>query len=447
MLSPDNNDNPNLSKILEKLEQLEERVYQVEKKLDIDKTSEKSSLPLEEITKEIHSDIDAVTPEPKVQNNDDVSSMESRIGEVGLAWLGSIVLLFGIAFIAQFLHNKGYAVFSSIMGFASVVAIYGTSYFIRKSYSSLSDKLYIISHLLLYFVIMRLHFYASGPLIESKGIVLGLLMIVFGMQMFIFVKKKSEFLCGIAISLLLVTAFISHSTHFMFSAIALAAASSVYFFFKYSWWQLMMLTQFLVYVSTLFWFFIDPHLHNSVETDLSNQYTIIYLFLIVSFYSLVTLIKEKDTYPESLVFFSVILNGILFSFLLSVYVFNFYLDNYVGIFSSIAGFAILFSIVLKQYSEWRFSAALYALYGFVALSIAIFGVYGLPNSYFLLSIQSLLVVSMAIWFRSKIIVVMNLLLFVFVLFGYFVTTESVNSINISFAIVPLVTARIINWAT
>jgi hypothetical protein len=105
----------------------------------------------------------------------------------------------------------------------------------------------------------------------------------------------------------------------------------------------------------------------------------------------------------------------------------------------------LFSVLLKKYSDWKFAPAFYALYGFVALSTAVYGIYGLPVAYFLLSIQSLLVVSMAIWFRSRIIVIMNFFLYIMLLITYLATSHSIDSINISFALIALVSARIINW--
>ena len=82
---------------------------------------------------------------------------------------------------------------------------------------------------------------------------------------------------------------------------------------------------------------------------------------------------------------------------------------------------------------------------FVALSVTVFGIYGLPRAYFLLALQSLLVVSMALWFRSKVIVVMNTFLFIILLIVYLATVHSLDSANFAFALVSLVTARTLNW--
>ena len=81
----------------------------------------------------------------------------------------------------------------------------------------------------------------------------------------------------------------------------------------------------------------------------------------------------------------------------------------------------------------------------MALSISIYGYFGLPNAYFLLVLQSFLVVSMALWFRSKIIVIANSFLFASILLLYIITSDHLNSINLAFAFTALATARILNW--
>ena len=88
---------------------------------------------------------------------------------------------------------------------------------------------------------------------------------------------------------------------------------------------------------------------------------------------------------------------------------------------------------------------MYVLFGFLALSVAIYGIFGFPNSYALFALQSLLVVSMALWFRSKFMTVMNTLLFLTFMAVYLKTTKSNNIDNFSFMLVALVSARIINW--
>lgn len=142
---------------------------------------------------------------------------------------------------------------------------------------------------------------------------------------------------------------------------------------------------------------------------------------------------------------AIVLNGLGFSFLVTLFVISFFKTDYIPLFASIALFCMIYSVILQTRSSWKLIASLYALYGFVALSVTAYGIYGFPRAYFFLSIQSLLVVSMALLFRSRVIVVMNTGLFLFLLFTYLGTSHSVNSVNVSFALVALITARTLNW--
>ena len=123
----------------------------------------------------------------------------------------------------------------------------------------------------------------------------------------------------------------------------------------------------------------------------------------------------------------------------------FFTDDYFLYFGLIAAFCMGYSILLQARGTWKIVAAIYAIYSFVSLSISIAGIYNFPLAFFLLSIQSLLVISMALWFRSRFIVIMNTILFIGLLIAYLATADSLTMINFSFAVVALVTARVMNW--
>jgi hypothetical protein len=154
---------------------------------------------------------------------------------------------------------------------------------------------------------------------------------------------------------------------------------------------------------------------------------------------------KKEGYSDNGIIGSILLNGLGFSFLVTLFILSFFKDNYVLLAGSIALFCLVFSILLRVRSYWKITAAFYALFGFVTLSVTFYGIYNFPGAYFLLTIQSLLVVSMALWFRSKFIVIINSILFIILLIVYLSTSSPVNGINISFTLVALITARVMNW--
>ena len=116
-----------------------------------------------------------------------------------------------------------------------------------------------------------------------------------------------------------------------------------------------------------------------------------------------------------------------------------------ALFAAITICCLIYSTILHSKSDWNFASAFYALYGFMAMSIALYGLFGLPRVYLLLSVQSLIVVSMALWFRNRLIVIMNSLLFLTILTVYLLSSKSIDGVNFSFALISLISARIINW--
>ena len=175
------------------------------------------------------------------------------------------------------------------------------------------------------------------------------------------------------------------------------------------------------------------------------QHNIFFLFAYGVIFSLSILIpREKLESNTALVSIS-LWNALGFSFLLIMLMPSFYEETYPKIFSAIAAYCLVFAVILKLKLKRNFAPATYASFGFMAISIAIYGFWGLPNSYLLLVLQSLLVVSLALWFRSKIIVVANLLLFISILLLFLITSESIDMINFAFVLTALATARILGW--
>jgi hypothetical protein len=105
------------------------------------------------------------------------------------------------------------------------------------------------------------------------------------------------------------------------------------------------------------------------------------------------------------------------------------------------GMAILFWVTEKS----RFSTFAYVMLGYLALSVAIIRASQVPELFVWLSVQSLIVVAIAIWFRSRFIVVANFAMYVAVVIGYIVVGGVETGISIVFGIVALASARILKW--
>lgn len=372
-------------------------------------------------------------------------SIEYGFGEYGMAWLGNIVLLFGIAFLFQFLHKSGNVFFAAFAGYVAVAAIYASSYFTQKSYSYLSKLFYYNGHLLLFYLTLHLHFLQENPLLKNFTLGIWLLLVVLGILFYLSYRKKSQFMAGMVLLMLLISGIISNSTHYLLGIATLTAILSFALYYRFGWIKIVITSISFIYFVHLVWVFNNPFISGELVMRDTHDYGFIYLILTGFIFSLLAVLPKKEKISNEMVIASVIWNGMGFTAILMLTVFTYFSENYVYIFGVIAFFCLLLSILFQLHSYLKITASIYALYSFIALSITIYGIFLFPKSYLLLSVQSFLVVSMALWFRSRFIVVMNTILF-FVLMAFYIKEPvSFNSTNFAFMLVAFITARVMNW--
>ena len=429
-----NTGDKNLSskEIAKRLYELEHRVAQLESGFKPEPSPEDNYLELE--------------PLKQFREITNGAFTESRIGKEGLAWLGNIVLFFGMAFLVQYIQNSGHQLFSTVFGYLTVTGIFILAHFLKKSYVTMASIFNLNAFLLLFYVTLGLHFFTKTPLVGNKSIGLMLVTFVAAIQLFIAIRKRSKLLAGTAMILVTVIAIISDTTHFMLPMAVVLTLISVFLLAKFGWIRFIFLSIILAYTINLIWLINNPFMGHPMQVISNPQTGFIYIYIIAAVFSLIALMPAKEKlYSSDSIISSLVFNGIVFSILIILFLLSFFEDQYVLPTGSIAMYSIVYSIVLMFRSEWKITAALYALYGFVTLSVTIYGIYDFPRAYFLLALQSLLVVTMAIWFRSRFIVIMNSILFIILLILYLSTADPGNLMNISFSIVGLATARILNW--
>lgn len=371
--------------------------------------------------------------------------LESRIGEHGMAWLGNIVLLFGIIFIIQLLDSRGLKLVSVFSGLIAVAGSYLLGSRLKIHFPVMSTLFNYTGHILLFFVAMKLHYFSSDPLLESNlaGFIPPVLAI--GGLGYISYRNKSQALAGIVMIMVVLLAIFTNSTHLMLSLLVILAGASLLQSARSGWWTILILSIFLVYITYVIWLMNNPFINQKVQAVKDHQFSYIYLFIFAFIYSMFALWRSGKKIPAGIINSSIVINGLGFTLTISLVILTFFKENYVLILGMISAFCMVYAFVLQWRGDWKLAAALYALYGFAVLSITVSVIYKFPLAFLLLSIQSLLVVSMALWFRSRFIVVMNMTLFIGLLGAYLIAFDSIHSVNFSFAIVALVTARVINW--
>lgn len=373
------------------------------------------------------------------------SLLESNLGEYGLAWLGNVVLFFAIAFICQYFNNTGKPIVSIIIGGISVISVFAFSHFSRKNYTYLSYMFSLFGFILLFYLVLRLHFYNDKPIITSELIATLSMLVVVGFQLFRAFTKQSQVLATLAFTLALITAFVSSQTHTFFLISVATSGLVLYLFWNRNWWKSLIFILFLTHFVYLIWILKNHVTLFKSPEDLTYYYVFIYLSATTAIYSFVVFRKQNEKYPEYFTLFTILSAGIAYSILLLILVFMNISREHISIFSSISIYCIIFSIILKFYSPWRYAPALYALFGFVGLSIAVYTIYQFPASFLLLVYQSFLVLILALWYRSHIITLINTFLLLLLVLVYYKLSGTLQIVNFSIPFVAFLSARIINW--
>ena len=430
-------DSPDLENLKKEIKDLQERLTTVELSLqnlkEFNLSSDKKDVTYQETEFEIKLPFQAE------------GSIESRVGEYGMAWLGNIVLLFGVTFLVQYLQNKGFPVFSFLTGFISIAAIYVTAYFTRNSYSYLSRLFSYTGHLLLFYLSIHLHFFESNPIISNKTVGLIITILVTVVLFTIAFRRQSQLMLFMVMVMFLITGIISNSTTIMAVFTSIVAILSAYLFYRFFWSKLYIIFIFLIYLSHWIWLLNNPFLGNSIEFIASPGYNIVAVFITGFALSVIAFFRQKEKISDDFKIASIIFNGLGFTSILLITTFIYYVSNYVFLYATITLFCLIFSIVLKKTNSNEIIASMYALYGFLAMSVSFYGIYDFPAAYLFFSLQSLLVVSMALWFRSRFIVIMNTILYFILLVFYLKDKSGIISTDFSFMLVAFITARIINW--
>lgn len=423
--------------IREEIQSLKDRINLMEATLDIKEWRQSQS-----------SQADSTQPDDDFELNFSTKSddsIEFRIGEYGMAWLGNIVLVFGISFLVQYLQNTGLLLISALTGFISVALIYSGAYLTKKSLPYLSKLFAYTGHLLLFYMVLKLHFFQAEPLIKSSFIGHLILIVVPGILFFLAFQRKSQLMTGIVLLMILFSGMISNLPSFAAAITTVVASLSVMLYYRFGWLKLVFIFIFLVYLGHLNWLLNSPFAGNTLEFIKSPGNGYYGLFATGLIISLIAILPKKEHVSDDFILSSIVLNGFIFSSILAVTVVTYFSNNYVPVFSALALSCLAYSIILQSRSSLKITASMYALYGFLAMSVAFYGILLFPKAFMLLAVQSFLVVSMALWFRSRFIVVMNTILFLILLLIYLASPESHNPTNFSFMLVALITARIINW--
>jgi hypothetical protein len=195
----------------------------------------------------------------------------------------------------------------------------------------------------------------------------------------------------------------------------------------------------------LLWLLNNPILGHPVHAVAEHQNNLVYLFVYAAVFAIPNLLRAEDSHSDVTKVLLPILNGAGFYGVAVLVVLTFFEQERAGLNFLISSFFLVVAILGWVFRRSRFATSFYACFGYVALSVAIFARFAAPQYFIWLGWQSLLVISTAIWFRSKIVVVANTLIYLGILLAYLILAPATAAVNASYAGVALLSARLLNW--
>ncbi len=434
MMKPDASRTFDEEKLQEYFHQLDQRISRIEAHLGLKPVD--SSAP--EVNG-IHNLPQQPTLEPEGEH------LELRFGEFGLAWIGSVILLLGMVFLIAYTYHRGQKVLATALGFSATVVLYLIARYWRDSIPHISRLMLTSSLLLLYYTTMRLYFFSEAPIVSNIYAGFCILLLVVAVELFFALWKNSQTLSCLTIVLGLFTSLLSDSTQLIFLLVVVSSALAVHLALRREWMVLLNISVACAYITHLLWFLNNPLAGHQLRAVAEHQYNLICLFLYAGIFCIPVINSGQDSSSGNPWLVTTFLNAAGFSLISAVESFALFPQSFANIYLAAAICCILFSMMHWRKKHQQLAPAVYACLGYMALSIAIYGYAGIPAAFLWLSLESLLVVSMALWFRSRTLVVANSFIYVCVLLAYLISSSSSDWVNFSFALVALASARVMNW--
>jgi hypothetical protein len=201
----------------------------------------------------------------------------------------------------------------------------------------------------------------------------------------------------------------------------------------------------LVSLTHLLWSINNPLLGNTVKFAEIPAFGLFCVLLYAGMVAIGDLIRGQGQ-EES--FLSILLH--MLNSMLSYGLFSFLLfmgfPQQGALWQFIAALVMLgVSFIAWVWQRRKYSTFIYAMIGSCALSVSILQQVAIPEAFVWLCWQSVLMMSVAIWFHSRLMIMGNFFIYLAVFVAYLLSSSTMSAVSISFGIVALLSARILNW--
>lgn len=379
------------------------------------------------------------TPETTSAEEDD---FEMRISQYWLPKLGITAFVIGmLIFLIQPLeYLPVYLPVLSGYGIALIVA--ALSQYFKRNFPEFFGYIIGGSAAIAYLTTLRLYFFGNS-LITNISLEIFLLLLVCSSIIIFSLRNHSIYLSILGLFFGFVTLNFITEPFLQLAMVALFSGIITYISKIYNWKTLILFGVVFSYLSFLNCMFGNVLMGNSLGLLPEKHFYFLFIILYSAIYSLGLLFSrdlESDDFLD--VFTVFILSAGGYGIFLIMTLLNNAALGLLHFVSAVVSMSLAIAFWTKVKSQY--STFIFAMIAYSALSVTFISNYDKPDYFIFLGWQSLLVISTALWFKSRFIIVANVIIFLMVLAGY-LFTGIINFAGISFGIIALVSPRLLNW--
>jgi predicted membrane protein DUF2339 len=369
--------------------------------------------------------------------------LEFRIGEVYLSQVGIVALLIGMGFLAAYLYTILPPAPASLGAYLLTGLAFLFAWLLRARSPRLIKALAAGGLLLLYFATVRLHFFGSRPLVASPGAGLVLAALAVAAQAAISIRLRSQFLGAVTLACGCATGLIADGTHLTLCALLATSALAAVLRLRQGWDQAAVFAVFVVYAAHLEWLIGNPLLDHPVKLRADGLARLGYLFGYAILFAGANLFRSRKlAYEWSNIILS-FFNAAGFYLICLLVTFTYPREEMAALNLTASLFLLGEALAYWLMRRSFYSASFYAMTGFFALSVAIIARFDAPPRFALLTWQAVLVILTGIWFRSRIITLGNLFIFLGVYCFYRFSEPTSPWVELNYAAVSILSVKLL----
>ncbi|NOX64563.1 MAG: DUF2339 domain-containing protein [Chlorobi bacterium] len=420
----------NIRQILDDLSNLNGRISRIESFLNLSRD--------ENVYEE-------VVVETRKKTEEEKQSLEFEIGQFWFAKAGIVVLALGIALILTLPFRTLPQFMPSLFGYVISIVLFGFSRLWKNSLNLISRYLFASGFLLLFFSTLRLHYWGNPSVIDNNILEFIFLAIISLALLSIAIKRKSTYLYNIGLTLGFIASLVSGEPYIIFISILSLTALTSYVKIKHEWAYLFYYSIVITYLTHFVWFINNPLvIGNKIELVSEPYVNVFFLMSYLITIAVGNIFRDIECRDEKQKVISSFFNSFGFLFSFAIITVTQFRSEITTSFITVSILFLLLSTLCWKKGQDKYSVFFFAILGYGALSIAIINSFEIPELFIWLSWQSILVVTTAIWFRSKIIIIANFFIYAIIAIATMSFSGSHALSCMNAGVVALLSARILN---